>query len=742
MKFAQPAPLLTARAISYPLKKEGVFLLLLSLAALILRLVYLDENRSNPFFDAPVVDAQTFLEQAQQIAAGNYWSGSEPFWQPPFYPYFLAIFCRLFPAHYFVAIRLAQVLLGTASCLLVYWVASPLARPAVARIAAGLAATYGVFIYFEGELLAVPLEIFLNLLLLHRLLKALQSQRPRDWITSGILGGLASLTRPNILLFIGSFLCWLTWRDRRHPPLSRPLRLPQKWLLLGLPLLLIILPVTLRNYFIGHDLVFISANSGVNFYIGNNAAYDSTVAIHPGIRWENLVMEPVRAGFSTPSARSDFFFRKACTFILGHPIDYGALLLKKLWLFWSGPEIKRNQNIYYSHHYSLLLRLLLWDLGIAFPFGLIGPLALMGLGLSWRVKTLPLSLLRVYALSYMASVLLFFVADRYRAPAIPVLLIFAAWAIFDLNARLRRSPRWREPVLLTLVLLALVLLLNLRSAAAPENDAQLYHDLGEVHLRKGDYPEAIKYTQRALELEEPYPSAHHNLAVAYLHQQQYEKVIHHTERALELNPLYADPRVVLAQAYLATGAAEEASRQLQYALKIAPDLGPAHYYYGHLLIKQRHWAEALPHLLAALRWEPGDFWLNYELAQAYQGSGQLDQALRYFRQAHALDHRRPEALNAIGAVYLLQHDYDQACSYFEQALLLDPENPEALTNLGGVELQAHRFQDAILHFQRALPRTADPLAVYRGLLGAYAATGQKGEAQRILEKLRPPPSAP
>jgi Tfp pilus assembly protein PilF len=200
--------------------------------------------------------------------------------------------------------------------------------------------------------------------------------------------------------------------------------------------------------------------------------------------------------------------------------------------------------------------------------------------------------------------------------------------------------------------------------------------------------------------------------------------------------------VVLAQAYLAIGAPEEANRQLEHALKITPTLGPANYYYGHLLLKQKRWAEALPHLLEALRWQPDDFWLHYELAQAYQGSSQLDRALSHFHQAYALDHRRPEVLNAIGAVHVLQGNYPEARSYLEQALLLDPGNPEALTNIAGVELQAHHFQEAILYFQRALPRTSAPLAVYHGLLKAYAATGQKAEVQRILGKLPDPPMSP
>ena len=73
----------------------------------------------------------------------------------------------------------------------------------------------------------------------------------------------------------------------------RPKVLLKKWPLIALPLCLIIFPVTLRNYLIGDDWVLISANGGVNFYIGNNAHYDSTVAIHPGLHWERLVGNPL-----------------------------------------------------------------------------------------------------------------------------------------------------------------------------------------------------------------------------------------------------------------------------------------------------------------------------------------------------------------------------------------------------------------------------------------------------------------
>ena len=178
----------------------------LLLVAFALRLGYLWEHRASPFFDAPIVDAQTFLKQA--LASVPFWGGDEPYWQPPLYIYLLAFVRWLLPASYFVGIRLIHVGLGVLSCLLVYALARHAFGEQIGRIAGVMAALCGSLLYFEGELLAVPVEVFLNLLLLYGLLLAWRRDRGRDWVLAGFIAGLAALTRPNILLFTAAFCAW------------------------------------------------------------------------------------------------------------------------------------------------------------------------------------------------------------------------------------------------------------------------------------------------------------------------------------------------------------------------------------------------------------------------------------------------------------------------------------------------------------------------------------------------------
>ena len=92
----------------------GLFLL-----ALVVRLVYLEHSQDNPFFSAPVVDAHSYVAQERQLVEVS-WVGDKPFWQPPLYPYFLALIYA-FSGDLFWTPRLIQFLLGGCLLCLGFW---------------------------------------------------------------------------------------------------------------------------------------------------------------------------------------------------------------------------------------------------------------------------------------------------------------------------------------------------------------------------------------------------------------------------------------------------------------------------------------------------------------------------------------------------------------------------------------------------------------------------------------------
>ena len=670
----------------------------LLLAALALRLGYIHQHGASPFFDGPVVDARTFLDQAQAIAGGDLLGGPEPFWQAPLYIYLLAFVCWLMPGSYFVGIRLVHALLGALSCLLVYGLARRAFGEPAARIAGCGAALCGTFLYFEGELLAVPLEVFLDLLLLQLILAAQDRGRRRDWGLAGVTAGLAALARPNILLFVALFCAWHLWRRRSVRALAP---------FLGCTLLAI-LPVTVRNWAAEPGLVLVSANGGVNFHIGNNADYERTVALRPGVEWEEMVSQPVRAGHVTAAAKSSYFLRKGLAWIASHPLDYLVLLARKTRDFWSGPEVKRNQDIYYARQHSWILGLLLWDRHLSVPFGLIAPLGLLGLGLSLRIRGDPTALLRIYVLGYTASVLLFFPAARYRMPLVPVLIVFAALAAWRLTSSLRRRS-WPEAARLGGSLAVLLVLCNLTSAAPTDEDAQLHFDLGEVHLRKGEYALSEAHSLRALELDGGYNYARHNLAVAYYHQGRLGESGRTARATLAENPRRVDTHVLLARVHLDAGRPQQARAGLLRALELDPGSGMANFEYGRLLYHQGRYAEASDHFRRALPSRPRDFRLHYQLGRSLHRAGQAEAALASYGRALALE-RRPETLVAIGALDLLHGRTGRARARFLEALELAPDNPEAHVNLALMDTEEGRHGAAVERLRQVLARGPSPQA--------------------------------
>jgi tetratricopeptide (TPR) repeat protein len=712
--------------------RDRIRMLSIFAGAFLLRLLYLLESlRANPFFDAPVVDAQTYLDLASRIVAGDWLGGTAAFWQPPAFPYLLALFLGLFGDDVFVGVRLFHAVLGASSAVLVYRLARRAFDDAVATGAAAGTALYGPLIYFEGELLSVALEVFLYLALLLLLVRAMERDGLLDWGLAGGVAGLAAITRPNILLFVVVFSLLRIY----HAPSQTRRLVVQRLVVAAVALAAVIAPVTLRNAAVGGEFVLISANGGVNFHIGNHARQDSMVAIHPGLQWERLVAEPLAAGSLTAGERSRYFFRKGIASIAADPLGWVQRLGSKSWQLIQGPEIKRNQPVYYARDHSMVLSGLLWEWGLAFPHGLIAPLILVGLGLSWRHRGAVPELLRTFLVCYAASILLFFVTSRYRVPMVPVAMIFAGLALQQLLL-LARTSQWRRLWVAAVALVALLVACNLQTASRMEQDAQLQHDLGEVLLRKQQFVASTRHSQQALDLEPEYPSAWHNLAVAQLALGRPEQAETAARQALHQHPLRADTRIVLARALFHQRRSMEAGSQLARAAAQEPDNGDVRYASGRLLLRAGRKSEALLHLQAAARLSPEQYWVHYDLGRALDAVGQQDASLAAFEYAAGLEPERADAFSAAGAVALAAGDVDVARRFLERALSADGDYVQARINLGLVEVSSGNFTKGIELLQAVIGQASNPAPLWSAMARAYQAMGQTQKARSALEAAR------
>lgn len=574
------------------LSKEHLVVLVIFVLAFSIRLIYLQEIKTNPFFENPITDNLWHDTWAQEIARGN-WVGEEVFFRAPLYPYFLGSIYRVFGHDYYTP-RLIQTILGSLSCVLIFFIAKLVFNRTTAIIAALIACFYGVFVYFDGELLITSLVVFLDLLLILTLLKTSEKWRSFSWVFSGIVFGLSAIARPAILVFLVGVFIWMAIQKKGKI-------LVQGYLLLCFGIGVIVLPVTLRNYLVGKDFVLISSQGGINFWIGNNPRSDGKTAHAPsmdkppmGVK-DNIWYSSVKVAERTTgremkaSEVSDFWFKEGFQFLKNEPLNFIALQLKKLYFFWNGFELESNKNIYLYRRFSFLFRTFAWVWGIAFPFGLVCAFGVVGMYLC-RKKWRRLVLLYLFISIYMIAVVAFFVTARFRTPIVPLLIIFMAYAIYWFYKGIKEG-NYQRMIVPAVLLTCIVFVSNSNFFDVRKTNVLREHWLlGYAYARSGSYKEAVSELKKAVKYDyDPFILAqvHYILGDIYCVQKKYENAEKEYIAAIKINPSHAKVYFQLGNLYMMLGYLDEAENAYRNALKISPDFKEAKVNLTILLQKKR-----------------------------------------------------------------------------------------------------------------------------------------------------------
>lgn len=606
-----------------------VVAVLLVLLAVALRLVYQVEQRANPFFDYPLLDSLYHVEWARALAAGEDFQPG-PFFRAPLYPWVLGTWMRLVGEDY-VLLRGLGALLGGATTCLTYLVGRRAFGRPEGLLAAALVATNWVLIYFDGELLIPTLAIPLNLFALFLTLGLSAQGAPRAFGAAGMAWGLAAAARPNVLLFMPVLALWWLHRSagRRRAALLQVAAL-------AAGTLVPILPLTAYNSIVGGDSVLISSQAGVNLWIGNNPASDGSTAIVPGTRpgwWDGFhdaiaLAEAAEGRELAPSEVSRHYTARAVRFWLEEPGAALRLLGWKARLFLSRYELGNNQDVgFFATRYSHLAR---W-LPPSWP--LLLPLGLVGLVLAARRHSGTFALW-AFAPVYSASVLLFFVCSRYRAPILPILAVLGAHAVLA-AWELARQYRWRA-LAPGLIGSALALALTLPVPAAVDTtDAKGLWQLGTFELEAGRANEALPYLYQAVEANPRFWVARRDQGLALLRTGQAREAARAWEAALALSP--GDVQVSALYVPLATalGETEDALSVARASLERHPDLALAHATLGGALAGAGRLAEAREALGRGLSLDREDYACNLTLGRLEVAAGRPCDAVEPLARAAA-----------------------------------------------------------------------------------------------------------
>jgi cytochrome c-type biogenesis protein CcmH/NrfG/4-amino-4-deoxy-L-arabinose transferase-like glycosyltransferase len=579
--------------------------------ALTIRLVYLYESSANPSFRTPIVDSKTYDEIARAFVKGQ-GLGYKFFWQPFFYPFFLSV-VYFFSGCSIIAAKVIQVLLGALTCALTYRLGEKIFNRRIGIIAGLITVFYGPMFFYDSELLATGWASLLAVVIVLLFMKVREKDKGRYWFFLGLCGALGIITRPEFFLFFLAGCIWL-WL---HVPRGLPL-LPRFGAIFA-GIALVTMPVGFAAMYATAKFSIISSSGGINLYIGNNPNYCQTLTIRPGEEWDKLVKLPSQYGMGDNVWDEDRFFKQqVLEYVKSQPLDFAKGLGRKTLELICSREIPRNLNIYMFSRWSWLLRLSTWKAdGFGFPFGLIFPLAVLGAVFNWRRIPAPVIL---FIVLYPLSIILVFVAGRYKVPLVPILAILAAAGLVSAikSVQLRR----REVIKIAVVIVGTVLLSTLPGPFCQEQidlEPEFFQLVGRAMAKDGLNDEAMKCFTESLRLKPDWLETYYYAAGALIQQNKVSEAINYYSYALRMKPDYPRAHADLGVALDKLGKTDEAIEHYKEALQLKPDIPEVYYNLGIIFERQGKLDEAIEHYREALRLRP-DFpeareKLAYALAQ-------------------------------------------------------------------------------------------------------------------------------
>lgn len=578
-------------------KKETIFVLLIFLLAVGLRLGYSFFLKNHYFFyGSPGSDVTYYQKWANEIAMGN-WIGEETFFGLPLYPYFLGVLTRLCLGNLF-AMRLFHILLGSLNCVLLYYLARKIFSQRVAMLSAILAASNFTLIYYDWLMMPVTLLILLSLILIWSLLHFSTVTPRREWFLLGLFMGVTILGDGKILFFFALVCLYILcrWPKPFWQKISRII-LP-----LGLSVFLVLFSVTIRNKIIGGDWVFISAQSGLSLYVGNNpdatGTFENPDFIRPTHRGQDedqrVIAEAAAQRKLSPGEVSQFWRQKATSFIRERPLDYLTLLGKKCLVF--------VKDIEWANDIDLILQRE-WRQRFDYnPYFILCPLALAGMFLAWR-RGKNTAYLNLLILSQLILILIFFLTTRHRATILPVFILYESFLFWWVIDQIRHRNIKQLGLAASFIAIFLILF-QPESVDSKTIQFLSFTKSGAVYEKQGQYKKAREQYIKALKLRPFDTNSLYNLGTAYLMEGDLAKAQPLLRKVVETCHYHVDALYNLGYTYEQTDSLGLALQSYKQVLTYQPEDLDIHFRIATIYQKQGNCQKAREHYLIITEKQP------------------------------------------------------------------------------------------------------------------------------------------
>jgi len=261
--------------------------------------------------------------------------------------------------------------------------------------------------------------------------------------------------------------------------------------------------------------------------------------------------------------------------------------------------------------------------------------------------------------------------------------------------------------------------------------------LSSIYLNQRNYSSAASTLKKIIELDPNLDEAHFGLGEVFIKMRKWNDAIAPLEKAVSMNPDHKEAYFLIGTAHQELKDFEKAVGAYNQYISRNPDRpGDAYYNLGLCQMELSRFDEASQSLAKAAEEKPQDSQVNSKLAEAYQKSGQLDNAAEvYMRLAELNPNDAKFYYSTIIRMFDEAGMTDKAIATLQKMIELTPQDADAIYNLGYMYVKLEKWDEAIATFEHALEVRPDFTYAFLQLGFVYTKLKKFSNAVNVYKKL-------
>lgn len=264
-------------------------------------------------------------------------------------------------------------------------------------------------------------------------------------------------------------------------------------------------------------------------------------------------------------------------------------------------------------------------------------------------------------------------------------------------------------------------------------DANYY--LGTIAHARGQIDDAIQYLSASLRIDDDNVDALRIAGDAYLAKGDVQNALANLRKAAKIAP--NDPNVAAAYgtALLAADSTDAAIVRISAAIVLAPDNPALYVALGDAYMKQNVVALAITNYQKAIELEPRNVSTKFRLAGAYAKDRKWNDAVRVYREVHAIDSTLAEAYFQEGKILFKANLYREAVPPLRRFTSLRPDSFEGTFMLARSLVEV-KDADAATYARRAIELDSSSAETWRTYFYALVEAKDFQGADRAVQGLQ------